>query len=301
MMPLQEPGFLQGLYVWRDNESQLGVVFVLFQQTFTRWPFAQSFLSLLHLNHPTPTLVFLLCSAESIVLVRFSSYSDLLDSVSKLYLPLLMPICRAFTVSHAINSELPWNKPDWSWNPLIMIGLLDCFQVFWTRDKGSIAAVSDNAWSTKYWCLGLLVPASSMEASLYWGSCSFSKWAYDMSWFCVREALGMKRINLNCFVRQMTLGKWMTLSTVWTGLVLFSSNVPAPRWFLGSVFYCALEILLLGRLRKASYFAGRWKWSPKQHATCSLLQGQSIRIESCWRGASWYMCIRALAFDGCKR
>ncbi len=63
----------------------------------------------------------------------------------------------------------------------------------------------------------------------------------------------MKRINLNCFVRQMTLGKWMTLSTVCTGLVLFSSNVPAPRWFLGSVSYCTLEILLLGRLRKASY------------------------------------------------
>jgi len=78
-------------------------------------PFAQSFLSLLHSNHPTPTLVFLLCSAESIVLFQFSSYSVLLDSVSKLYLPLLMPMCRVFTVSHLINSELPWNKPDWSW------------------------------------------------------------------------------------------------------------------------------------------------------------------------------------------
>lgn len=78
-------------------------------------PFAQSFLSLLHSNHPTPTLVFLLCSAESIVLFQFSSYSVLLDSISKFYLPLLMPMCRVFTVSHLINSELPWNKPDWSW------------------------------------------------------------------------------------------------------------------------------------------------------------------------------------------
>jgi len=39
-------------------------------------------------------------------------------------------------------------------------------QVFWTRDNGGIAAVSDGAGSAKHWCLGFLIPASPMEASL---------------------------------------------------------------------------------------------------------------------------------------
>jgi len=39
-------------------------------------------------------------------------------------------------------------------------------QVFWTRDNGGIAAVSDGAWSAKHWCLGFLIPGSPMEASL---------------------------------------------------------------------------------------------------------------------------------------
>jgi hypothetical protein len=39
-------------------------------------------------------------------------------------------------------------------------------QVFWTKDNGGIAAGSDGAWSAEHWCLGLLIPASPMEASL---------------------------------------------------------------------------------------------------------------------------------------
>jgi hypothetical protein len=39
-------------------------------------------------------------------------------------------------------------------------------QVFWTKDNGGTVAVSDGARSAKHWCLGFLILASPMEASL---------------------------------------------------------------------------------------------------------------------------------------